>query len=180
MQLDAMFLQLGIAGAALFVMYRVAMRWMTNEGRRQEASAKTEEDRARIAAAADSERTKAIQDGFRADIAAHQAITGTMQKMANQFSRIEGKLDTILDLTPIREQYHFGDPVMARATGEPKVIVDDQLPVERTPSSQRQTPPGGTQARQTPSGGVSTRQTPSSGVPAVSGPYSHISKPLKR
>ena len=179
MQLDAMFLQLGIAGAALLVMYKVAMRWMANEGKRQEASAKTEDERAKIAAAADIERTKAIQEGFRADIAAHQAITSTMQKMANQFSRIEGKLDTILELTPIREQYHFGDPVMALASSEPKVIIDDQLPVERpTPPSQRQTPPGGISTRQTPPGGISARQTPPGGVPR--GPYSHVNKPLKR
>jgi hypothetical protein len=146
-QLDAMFLQLGIAGAMLLVMYRIAMRWMANERERQEAVTKADIERNRASASAETERTKAIQDGFRADIEAHHAIALTMGALGNQFSRIEGKLDTILDLTPVRELY--GVPttteLRTRETREASVIVQSEFQNERRPPTNK-TPPGGTPA----------------------------------
>lgn len=123
-----MFLQLGIAGAMLLVFYRLGMRWMANQ-RDGEA------ERTRVLQTSEVERTKVIQDGFRADIEAHQAITATMTTLANQFHHIEGKLDTILDLTPVREQY----PLL-----EPKVVID--------PALERTTPGRGVRAKTSPEG----------------------------
>jgi hypothetical protein len=155
-QLDAMFLQLGIAGAMLLVMYRIAMRWMANERERQEAATKADVERNKASAPAEVDRTKAIQDGFRADIEAHQAIVKTMGALSNQFSRIEGKIDTIMDLTPVRELYGLPSAAELRARErEASVIVQPELQDERRAPTNK-TPPSGTPAV---SGGEYSRTT---------------------
>ena len=159
-----MFLQLGIAGAMLLVMYRIAMRWMANERERQEAATKADVDRNKASAAAEIERTKVIQDGFRADIEAHHAIVSTMTQLGNQFSRIEGKIDTIMDLTPVRELYGLPSAAELRMretqTREASVIVQTELQDDRR---------------------AVTNKTPPGGNPAISGgEYSRTTKPVKR
>lgn len=102
-------LQLGISGAVLFVGYQLGLKviaaWTTGERDRNTSWAKAEADRTLAMAKAESERTASIQAGFSADIAAHQAMTAVVTALSNQFFRIEGKLDTVLDLTPVIEQH---------------------------------------------------------------------------
>lgn len=87
--------QLGISALVLFVVFRMGMKLIEN-------NAKSE-----------SERTQAIREGFQTDTAAHTQLASAMQDMANavaegmtelekQFSRVEGKMDAFLDLTPVR------------------------------------------------------------------------------
>jgi len=132
-------LQLGISGAVLFVGYQLGLRviaaWMASDSERNKAWTKTEADRTLAIAKAESERTSAIQAGFSADIAAHQAITVAVTALGNQFFRIEGKLDTVLDLTPVREQR-----AMLEELSEPKVVVEQR---SRREKSERNTPPKG-------------------------------------
>lgn len=121
--------QLGISGLVVYVVFRIGMKLIENM---------------RVT---DSERTEAIRQGFAADIAAHHEITKTMSALGNQFSRVEGKLDSLLDLTPVREMRaahdDHGDAIPRRKI--PSVLVDlnqldeeDDTPVDRP---DRQTPP---------------------------------------
>lgn len=88
-------IQLGISGLVLYVVFRIGMKLI-------ELQSKTDSERTAAMAKSDSERTEAIRAGFAADIAAHNAITSVMQTMQNQNYRMEAKLDTVLDLTPVR------------------------------------------------------------------------------
>jgi len=85
MDWQTIIIQLGISGLIVYVGFKISMKLIDKWSH------------------GDSERTQAIKEGFAADIAAHQQITITMQAIANQISRTEGKLDTVLDLTPVRE-----------------------------------------------------------------------------
>lgn len=127
--------QLGISALVLFVVFRIGMKLIENNAK------------------SDAARTDAIKDGFAADIAAHQAISSTMQAMQtavtaamtglqNQFYRVEGKLDTVLDLTPVRGLRGIEAADLA-VTPEPSVVVDksltedDDTPVDRPPQPQQ-------------------------------------------
>lgn len=142
-------IQLGIAGLVVFVAYKLAMKWMT-------VQREAESERTKSFAIAETARTQAIREGFAADIAAHNAIANGMTKLGSHFSRLEGKLDTLFDLTPIREQYAVHAAQGSR-NSEPNVIVEeDDTPVERPPVP---------------------RQTPHKGTPIVSGEYLHTGRP---
>jgi hypothetical protein len=107
-------IQLGISALVLFVGYQIAMKLIDkwSEG--------------------DAKRTEYIQEGFKADISAHQEITKTMQVLANQFFRVEGKLDTVLDLTPVRGISRI-DPMDAipQPRRTPSVILEEAASGEK-------------------------------------------------
>lgn len=115
--------QLGISGLVVYVVFRIGMKLIENM---------------RIT---DSERTEAIRQGFAADIRAHDAIVNTMTALGSHFSRVEGKLDTMLDLTPVREMRRVTQEDIASDARDaipkrkiPSVMVDiDQLDEDDTP-----------------------------------------------
>jgi hypothetical protein len=137
-------LQLGISGAIVYVVYRIAIKGM-------ETQREAERERTKAFAEAEKERTQAIREGFAADIAAHDALAKVVGKLSSQFSRIEGRIDTFFELTPVREQL---------AAREPKVIIDPAMdddeptPVDRPPERP-----------------LERRQTPVKGVPTQYGPF---------
>lgn len=129
-------IQLGISALVLFVVFKLAMKSLENMSK------------------SDSERTMAIKEGFAADTAAHQAMAAAIKGMSDQFStsllqmasanaRVEGKLDTVLDLTPVREMHKANIDDLSIDPLGPKVIVDrnqidadeEDTPVDRPADS---------------------------------------------
>jgi len=130
MELDwqQLILQLGIAGAMLFVVYRVAVllieKWAVAEAGRTKAMSESE-----------AARTKSVTEGFKAITDAHERIVDTMNNHqtneltilnlhAQQLATLTARIDTALDLTPVR-----GTPRMEQVA---KVIVSAELE-EKTP-----------------------------------------------
>jgi hypothetical protein len=143
MQLDSMFLQLGIAGAMLLVGYRIVLRWMATQ--REAEKERTEAQRE-----SEKERTQAIREGFAADIAAHNAIVSKMGSLDNRFSRVEGRIDQILELTPVREMMavhmHSERTVIVEGQSQDDDDRDDtpvDMPAKRTATPPRGSPVGG-------------------------------------
>jgi prolyl oligopeptidase PreP (S9A serine peptidase family) len=154
MDWTTLIIQLGISGLVLYVAFRIFMKLIDHQ-------AKADSERTIAMAKAESERTQAIREGFAADVAAHNSITMVMQKMQNQNYRMEAKLDTVLDLTPVRgilrERADSDEQVPVKKTPPPSVIVnmnelddDDDTPVDRP----EQTPRTPTQPRASSVAGV--------------------------
>lgn len=129
MNWENLIVQLGISGLVVYVGFKVAMKLIDKWSQ------------------GDSERTQAIKEGFAADIAAHNEITKTMIAMQSQMSRTEGKLDIVLDLTPVRALHAAQiDELEIQTKPLPSVIVDhrqlkrdreeDDTPVDRPPTPQ--------------------------------------------
>lgn len=159
MDWQQLIIQLGISALVLYVVFRIFMKLIDHQ-------AKAESDRVLAQAKADSERTLAIREGFAADIAAHNAITTVMQTMQNQNYRMEAKLDTVLDLTPVRgiKRAHMDSDGVPQLRKPPSVIVDmkeleeqENTPVDR-PEPHRPAPK---QPRAPSAGGIyGLRDTP--------------------
>jgi hypothetical protein len=109
-------IQLGISGLIVFVGYKIAIKFI-------EAWSRAEAERTKMTAAAEADRTKAIEAGFRSDIDAHNAIVQVLQRHMQVLSRVEGKLDAAFDYTPVRGQRDYelrerppdSDPPIPRA-----------------------------------------------------------------
>lgn len=92
-------LQLGIAGLIVWVVYKVAMKL---GGKLIDHWAESEK-----------ERNAALSDGFKAivasvnnhsvaDIASHEKVAESHARLAAAVVRVEAKVDTIADYTPVR------------------------------------------------------------------------------
>lgn len=110
---EQLFLQLGVVGAVLFVVWKLGSKWLD----RQHESEK--------------ERTIAIADGFKAittslnnhsaaDIASHERMVAAHHDTQQAVVRVEAKLDTLAEFTPV-----------------------SQIPVPRQPTPPRGVPAGG-------------------------------------
>lgn len=94
---EQLLLQLGLAGAILFVVYKLGMKWLDkwSEGERQ-----------RNAALADGFReiTTSVNTHSARDVASHEKLTSEFAAHREQtkadHTRLETKLDVALDLTP--------------------------------------------------------------------------------
>lgn len=134
-------LQSGISALVLYVAFKIAMKLIDKWSATEEA------------------RTKVIGDGFAADIAAHQAIAKTMGEWMVAFTRLETKIDTAFDLTPVHG-------VRVQAFEQRSVIVDMD-DIREEPDLQK-TPPQGQKQRRTPPQGV-----PASGTYGPKRPKTH-------
>ena len=94
---EQLLLQLGLAGAILFVVYKLGMKWLDkwSEGEKQRNSALADGFR---------EITTSVNTHSAQDTAAHERLATAFyahkEQAATNDARIEGKLDAALDLTP--------------------------------------------------------------------------------
>lgn len=125
--------QLGISGLVVVAAYRVAIllinTWSANDKVRTAAMVKS-----------DSERTTAIKDGFKSVTDVHALLSAKQDKLHNLVLRIDQKVSTALDLTPVGTTIPPGireaiETPSRPLEPEPTVIVKDE--------SARKTPPGG-------------------------------------
>lgn len=147
--------QLGISALVLFVVYKIGMVLVVN-------MRTADSERTIAMAKAEADRTMAIREGFTAVASAQNALVATvtlmqsqvlasingMQNqlvssingMQNQNYRMEGKLDTVLDLTPVRGMMKAELPLENRKA--PSVVVDHNAlhDDEKTPVDAPRTP----------------------------------------
>lgn len=125
--------QLGISALVLFVVYKIGMLLINR-------NAESTKERNRIYADAEKERTIAIKEGFAADMSAHQQIAVAMQTLSNYNNRIEGKLDTVLDLTPVRGILRMQDINPSIADDLPATQPKKRTPASGIPLHEQDTP----------------------------------------
>lgn len=87
--------QLGIAGLLVVVFYRVAVLLIANW---REA----EKERTAAIAAGFSSVTASISVHHHADVAGHERMADGLGEVQQAVVRVEAKLDTLADLTPVR------------------------------------------------------------------------------
>lgn len=94
---EQLLLQLGLAGAILFVVYKLGMKWLDKWA---------EGEKAKNATLADgfAAITTSVNTHSAADVASHEKLSASVAAHREQtvafHNRIEGKLDAALDLTP--------------------------------------------------------------------------------
>lgn len=92
---EQLMLQLGLAGALLYVVFKISMRALDRWGENEK------------------EKTKAISEGFAAvttsvnrhsevDNASHARLAEAHGELRDAVVRVEAKMDTIADLTPVK------------------------------------------------------------------------------
>lgn len=88
-------LQLGIAGLIVWVGYKIAMKWLDRW---------SESEREKNASIAEGFKsiTTSVGNHSIADIASHDRLAESHAEMREAVVRVEAKLDTLADLTPVR------------------------------------------------------------------------------
>lgn len=147
MNLAQLFLQLGIAGALLFVFYRLADKL---GGKLIDNWAASEKRKLAVHAAAEVKRTNAIAGGF-------QRITDRLDENGKTLTEIKAELGTKAVFTKAFEE----------VTGQHELPIPQPI-ISGTDDTEIQIEPPRPMAR------VRTGQTPPAGVPM--GQYSHIAK----
>jgi hypothetical protein len=87
-------LQLGIAGLLVVVGYRIALVLIKNWR-------ETESERTTALANGLSAITTSVNNHSSADIASHERLVAAHNELAKSVVRVEAKLDTIAELTPV-------------------------------------------------------------------------------
>ena len=95
MNWENLVIQLGVAGAVLLVAYKLALvlihKWSEGDKARTEAHTVSERD-----------RTAAIAAGFAQIMAGHGSLLERAQSIERGIDRLDVKVSTAMDLTPVR------------------------------------------------------------------------------
>jgi hypothetical protein len=143
-------IQLGISGLVVFAGYKIAIL-MINHWSQAEA------ERTKAGATAEQARTHEIAQGFRADVEAHQVLSGYMNQQTQILSRLEGKFDAAFDLTPVRGVKEYS--MRTVEVSDPGLVVKDDAPSSAIVEPRVVIPP----LRKTPTEYSATSKRPKTG-----------------
>lgn len=91
---EQLMLQLGLAGALLYVVFKVAMRFI-------DRWAESEKEKNTAIASGFEAITTSVNNHSAADIASHDRMTTAHGELRDVVVRMDAKIDTIADLTPV-------------------------------------------------------------------------------